>query len=65
MIDFKYMKWLSIFSDKNKSVKPTKTRQPQASEVKRVADRALKQYDKTFKDLARYDKGEEFLNAVS
>lgn len=43
----------------------TSTAKPQKTAVWKVADTALKRYDKTFKDLARYDRGENILDAVS
>lgn len=43
---------------------PAETRASDAV-VKRVTGQALDTYAKTFRDLARYDRGEKVLNSVS
>ncbi len=51
--------------EKGGKVQKSITAKPHVKEVRKIADRALKTYDKTFKDLARYDRGEITLRPVS
>ena len=53
--------WFENWVDKDM---PAETRASDAV-VKHVADQALVKYEKTFRDLARYDRGEKILTSVS
>lgn len=56
------MKWRTFLGKKGN---PTNKRQISSNvAVQDAARGALKQHGKTFKDLARYDKGEKVLDAV-
>lgn len=55
MMYYYYMNILTRFF--KKSVKPTVS--VERVDVKRAAERAFEQYKKSYKDLARYDRGEK------
>ena len=56
------MKFFSLFSNQPKRRPATKA--PTAT-VRRIADNALRHYAQTFKDLARYDRGEPIPHSLS
>lgn len=49
------MNILSLFKKKKRDNETT-------IDIKRAAERAFKQYQKSYKDLARYDRGEKIFN---
>jgi hypothetical protein len=59
-----FMTWLKgILGGKSARLSDSKKRKKNA--VRKATNRALKQYDKTFTDLARYDRAEKRFNSIS